>query len=238
MIKGVIFDFDGLILDTEGPIFRSWQELFAAQGGELTLAVWGKIIGTAEGAFDPFDLLEEQTGRTLDRAGLAPQRRERERSLIARQPILPGVEGYLQGARALGLKVGLASSSTKEWVSGHLARLGLLGYFDCLRTADDVEHTKPDPSVYFKVLEGLRMEAVQAFALEDSPNGVLAAQRAGLFCVAVPNSLTRALPLEHADLRLEALTEMSLGALIDLVEARHANDQGARPAPPGEPASP
>lgn len=238
MIQGVIFDFDGLILDTEGPIFRSWQELFTAHGGELTLAVWGKIIGTAEGAFDPFDLLEEQTGRTVDRAGLAPQRRERERSLIARQPVLPGVEGYLQDARAHGLKIGLASSSTYEWVSGHLARLGLLSYFDCLRTADDVERTKPDPAVYFKVLEDLGMEAVQVFALEDSPNGVLAARRAGLFCVAVPNSLTRELPLDHADLRLEALTEMSLEALIKLVEARQGNSPASQPAPPNGPASP
>ncbi len=82
------------------------------------------------------------------------------------------------------------------------------------------------------------MEAVQVFALEDSPNGVLAARRAGLFCVAVPNSLTRELPLDHADLRLEALTEMSLEALISLVEARQGNNPAAQPAPPNGPASP
>lgn len=220
MIHGLIFDFDGLILDTEGPIFQSWQELFSAQGGELSLKDWGEIIGTAEGVFDPFDLLEEQVDQPVDRAGLGPPRRERERSLIAQQPILPGVVNYLNSARARGLKIGLASSSNREWVSGHLARLELLEYFDCLGTADDVARTKPDPAVYRVVLEGLTVEAEEAFALEDSPHGVTAARSAGLFCVAVPNPLTHNLPLDHADLRLEALTDMSLEALIAHVEAQ------------------
>ena len=222
MIQALIFDFDGLILETEGVIFQTWQELYADHGTHLPFEVWSQIVGASEDVFDPFDLLEEQLGRPVDRAGLSAPRRERERSLIVAQPVLPGVEDYLRSAWALGLKIGLASSSNWAWVSGHLTRLGLFDYFDCLRTADDVEEAKPDPALYRLALEGLGVAPDQAFALEDSPNGILAAKRAGLFCVAVPNQITRQMPLDHADLRLEALTDMPLDALIARVEDRQA----------------
>jgi HAD superfamily hydrolase (TIGR01509 family) len=149
---------------------------------------------------------------------------QRETSLILEQPVLPGVLDYLEGARRLGLRVGLASSSSCEWVLGHLSRLGLLNYFHEIRASEDVKRTKPDPALYLQVLHGLGVPAEQGVALEDSPNGILAAKRAGLFCVAVPNALTRRLPLDHADLRLESLADLPLESLLVEVEGRlHGN---------------
>lgn len=230
MIRSIIFDFDGLILETEGPIFQSWQELYQDYGREITIDEWGKIIGTAENTFDPLAALEEQLGQILDRASLVPRRRQRESDLIAIQPVLPGVEDYLKSARRLGLKIGLASSSSCEWVTGHLERLGLLDYFDCIKTADDVQFTKPDPELYQAVLEELGLRPQEAIVFEDSPNGILAAKQAGLICIAVPNALTRQLSTNHADFRLDSLEEMPLDELICRVEnevRRHDNALGS-----------
>jgi HAD superfamily hydrolase (TIGR01509 family) len=218
VIRGLIFDFDGLILDTEGPIFHSWQTLYQAHGSQLALATWAEeVIGKAEGSFDLFDLLEEQIGQPVERTELNQQRRASEAELIARQPVMPGVHAYIKSARQLGLKTGLASSSSCRWVTGHLDRLGLLSSFDVIRAADDVSITKPDPALYLSVLAALELRPEQALAFEDSPNGVLSAKRAGLYCVAVPNELTRQLPLDQADLRLDSLTDLPLPNLLSIV---------------------
>jgi HAD superfamily hydrolase (TIGR01509 family) len=219
MIRALIFDFDGLILDTERAIYQSWRELYQEYHCDLPIESWAQIIGVPPGTFDPFSLLEEQLGHAVNRAALSPKRRAREDELNARQPILPGVEVYIAEAKRLGLRLGIASSSSCKWVTGHLGRLGLLPHFDCIRASDDVEHAKPDPDLYLSVLECLNVEPHQAIALEDSPNGVLAAKRAGLFCVAVPNPLTRELPLDHADLRLDSLAELPLEELLRNAEA-------------------
>jgi HAD superfamily hydrolase (TIGR01509 family) len=218
MIRALVFDFDGLILETEEPIFRSWQELFAEYGFALPFEQWATIIGTAQGAFDPYRELERLTGQGIDWDKIEPVRRSRELALIDLQPVLAGVEQYLQDARRLGLKVGLASSSTCQWVEGHLKQRGLLAYFDALRASDDVHNTKPDPELYLAVLAELGVPAAHAVALEDSPNGIRAAKAAGMRCVAVPNVLTRRLSLQEADLRMESLAEMSLEKLLGLLE--------------------
>lgn len=216
MIKALVFDFDGLILETEEPIYQSWQELYREHGCRLSFEKWTSIIGTDEFeiGWDPLAELEEMTGRPLDRERIAPSRRQRELDLIYTQPVLPGVLDYLQDARRLGLKIGLASSSSCDWVRGHLARLGLLDYFESLTASDDVQFTKPDPALYRTAVAELGVQPEQALALEDSPNGVLAAKRAGLFCVVVPNAMTRDLDLDHADLRLDSLADMSLEDLL------------------------
>ena len=218
MIHALIFDFDGTILETEGPILQSWQELYQSYGCQLTLEQWAVNIGTADETFDPLDELEKRLGRELDRQSLAPARRQREMDIIVHQPVLPGVQDYLRDARQLGLKVGLASSSSCAWVTGHLARLGLIDYFDVINASDDVPRTKPDPILYLTTLEGLGVRGEQAVAFEDSPNGVLAAKRAGMHCVAIPNTITRCLPIQGADLRLDSLADMPLEELFRRIE--------------------
>ena len=214
MIKALVFDFDGLILETEGPIFQSWVELYDSYGLSLSFSTWATTIGTYEADFDPYIDLERQVGRKLDWDVLEPRRQASELSLVDTQPILPGVEACLADARRLGLRIGLASSSTCDWVQGHLSRLGLSEYFLSVRGKEDVLRTKPDPALYLAVLRDLEVLPEQAVALEDSPNGILAAKRAGMLCVAVPNPLTRMLDVSQADLRLESLAEVSLQEIL------------------------
>ncbi len=214
-VRGLVFDFDGLILETEGPDYRSWRELYEGYGGELPLERWAGLIGTAEHGFDPHAELEAQLGHPLDRAEVRARRRARHAELVAEQGVLPGVLDYIADARRLGLRLGVASSSSREWVAGHLERMGLLASFDALACRGDAPRTKPDPGLYLRVLEVLDLRPGEAIALEDSPNGIAAAKAAGLFCVAVPNDLTRGLPLSGADLRLGSLAELPLPQLLE-----------------------
>lgn len=220
MIRALIFDFDGLILDTEEPIFRSWQELYRSYQLDLSLDSWADTIGRseAEAPFDPRQDLDQRLGYSLDWAMIGPHRRQRELDLIAAQPVMPGVEDYLKSARLQNLKIGLASSSDIHWVAGHLERLGLMSYFDCLRTSDDVVYTKPAPDLFLAALDCLNVSAQEALVFEDSPNGVAASRLAGIFCVAVPNRLTSRLDLGKANLRLNSLADQPLDTLLKQVE--------------------
>ncbi len=222
MIQAVVFDFDGLILDTEYPEYMSWQEIYQAYGASLPLSAWACSIGSMDlTLFDPYAYLEAQLGRPVDRMESRAVRRSRFAELVAAQNVLPGVEDYLVGARRLGLKVGLASSSSRAWVTGHLARFGLNGAtFDCLRCGDEVKRTKPDPGLYMAVLGALAVSADRAVAFEDAPHGVAAAKAAGLYCVAVPNIVTRQLDFDRADLCLASLADSPLEKTLEEVERR------------------
>lgn len=216
MIRAVIFDFDGLIFDSETPDYISWRETYADFGVELPLAVWNQHIGAV--SFNPYLYLEELLERPLDRQAVWAKRKARDNELLAAQTILPGVELYLAEARQLGLKIGIASASEHSWVDVHLQRLGLFEQFDVITCRDDVGGMgKPDPAVYHAVISLLQIAPEAGLALEDSPNGVTAAKGAGLFCTAVPNQMTRSLNLDHADFRLNALTDMPLAHLINEV---------------------
>lgn len=214
MIEAVVFDFDGLILDTEITEFLSWQEMYAEWGQEFPLSLWKESIGTA-GYFDPLAYLVERLSQPVDTKELADRRSARERRLVERQYVLPGVMTYLADARALGLKVGVASSSPRSWVSTHLSRLGLTEHFDVVQCRDDVgNRAKPDPAVYLSVASKLAVAPERCLALEDSPHGAVAAKRAGYRCVVVPNQLTGDLDFAVADRRLGSLADVPLADLI------------------------
>ena len=213
MIRALIFDFDGLILDTEGPIYQSWMEVYEAHGVDLPFEQWVKTVGSSNDAFHPQFHLEERIGSKLPQE-VIDRRIERRVELVLAQPLLAGVADLVASAATMGLKLGVASSSSREWVSGHLERLGLLAPFDCLRCRDDVEHVKPEPDLYLAVLDCIGVAATEAVAIEDSPNGILAAKRAALRCVAVPNPLTAGLDLSGADVRLRSLGDVTLLELL------------------------
>jgi HAD superfamily hydrolase (TIGR01509 family) len=217
-IKALIFDFDGLILETEDADHQSWKELFEAYGGQLPFSKWATLIGTEEGTFDPALELEEQVGSKLDWERLKPQRYRRWLELIEERSIRPGVRQYLEDGKRMGFKIGLASCSPLAWLDRYLSRLSILDYFDVIRGKEHVRVTKPDPAIYLAALEALQVRAGQAIAFEDSPNGIHAAKTAGLFCIAVPSELTSILPLDQADLRMHSLADMSLESLLQLLE--------------------
>jgi len=180
MIKALIFDFDGLILDTEMSSFQTWQEIYEEHDCQLPFSTWAICIGGSTELFDPFEYLEQQIGRPVLREEIRLRRRLRHVQIVEEQPVLPGVEDYMLSAKRLGLKIGLASSSRHEWVDSHLTRLGLIDYFDSIKCFDDVKQSKPDPELYLAVLDALGVHGREAIALEDSPNGVIAAQQAGI----------------------------------------------------------
>jgi HAD superfamily hydrolase (TIGR01509 family) len=220
MIRALIFDFDGLILDSETAVYQSWQEIYQEHRQVLPLEKWLLRIGGSIEQFDAHTYLETLIARSLSRQELDIKRRARQWELLADTKAFPGIKTLLASAKQRKMKVGLASSSEQLWVAGHLNRLGLLSFFDCIQCGDDVAHLKPHPELYLAVLEKLGIRAEQAIALEDSPNGVLSAQQAGIFCVAVPNAITRTLSFNHADMQLASLDRISLDELLTIVEAQ------------------
>jgi HAD superfamily hydrolase (TIGR01509 family) len=221
VIRALVFDFDGLILDTEEPVYRSWLEVYEAHGVDLPFESWVQIVGSTTAGFNPQHHLEERLGRPLPEQVLE-RRIARRTEMILANALLPGVVQQIDAARAMGIRLGVASSSTGGWVRGHLERLGILERFDCLRCRDDVAKAKPDPDLYISVLECLGVPPVEAFAIEDSPNGITAAKRAGLPCVAIPNSITASLDLSQADVILASLADVTLDELIRRIEAARA----------------
>ena len=213
-IKALVFDFDGLIVDTEVPIFRAWQRIYREHGQDLPLEQWLTIIGTASGPFDPVIDLAKKTGANLDEQELKALEVLYYEEATALQQLLPGVIDYLVAARQLGLKTAVASSSTRKWVMDHLNRFGIGGGFDAIICREDVKRTKPDPDLYLTALQRLGVQPAEAIAFEDSSNGIHAAKAAGLFCVVVPNPLTVDLDLTEADLRLLTLEAMPLRDVI------------------------
>jgi HAD superfamily hydrolase (TIGR01509 family) len=219
LIRALILDFDGLILETEGPSYQTWEEVYRSFGLSLPFTTWSTIIGTTQGEFDPQRELQKQVPGDVDWEAVEVRRQAAENALLEAQAALPGVVDYLSEAQRLGIKLGVASSSSSAWVTRHLSRLGLLSCFDYVCTADDVERVKPDPELYLTVLERLGVRPDEAIAFEDSPLGIQAAKHAGLVCVAVPNPLTRQLSLHQADYRMESLSELPLEQLLLLVNA-------------------
>lgn len=226
-ISALIFDFDGLIVDTETPALASWQIIYAEHGQAIDLEVWQGALGTNHG-FDALAhliaLVEARdparaAALRADGAAIRARRQQIKSELSADQPLLPGVIAQLDRADAAGLPCAVASSSGRGWVEGWLGRHGILGRFVCVRTADDVAHTKPAPDLFLAAAACLGRAPAECLVFEDSPNGILAAAAAGCPVVAVPGPLTASLPLPPADLRLPSLDAMPLAEILAALAA-------------------
>jgi HAD superfamily hydrolase (TIGR01509 family) len=211
MIRALIFDFDGLVLDTETPLIDAWAALHERAGLAYSRADAHRLVGHVEVDFDPWTAF----GPAADRTALAEEHRRLARELMVRQPILPGVLACLQEARARGLKLGVASNSSHRHVDGHLTRLGLRALFDLTCCRDDNLAVKPAPDLYLEVTRQLGVTPGEAIAFEDSTAGTLAARRAGLWVVAVPNPSTHEHDFSAAHLVVPSLAEVSLTPLLD-----------------------
>jgi len=213
-VRAFLFDFDGLILDTEVPSRAGWQWLYREHGHELPPEKWALVVGT-HGAWDPMAHLEQLVGAPLERDVLNERRYAHELSLIETETLRPGVAEYLAAARQHGLKRAIVSSSNVRWIDMHLRRLEETVGWDLILAADhDPARAKPAPTLYLEALEALGVAAGEAVAFEDSPNGIRAAKAAGIFCVGVPNGVTRELGLDEADLVLDSLADLSPDELL------------------------
>lgn len=213
-VEALVFDLDGLIVDTEAPAFESWRSIYSQHGAELELALWQAEIGTSS-VFDAVAHLESLTGRALDREALLQKRQQLKDTLSRDARLMPGVQALVDAAEQSGLRLGVASSSEREWVVGWLERTGLLRRFRCVRTRDDVALPKPAPDLYRSVAECLGVAPERCLALEDSPNGLRAALAAGMRCVVVPTPLTAGLDFAGAALELAALSDLELPELLE-----------------------
>jgi HAD superfamily hydrolase (TIGR01509 family) len=216
--SAVIFDFDGLIIDSETPLFDIWASVYASHGAELSMEEWQHALGT-QGGFDPFAHLSTMLERTLDRDTLAIFVREEHWRLCGDQPLLPGVRERMDEARALSLGVAVASSSPSSWVRPWLERHDLMPRVDAVCTREDVHHVKPAPDLFLLAARRMHVEPASCLVFEDSPNGLRAAHAAGMQSVAVPNSLTRGLPLPDPHLVLASMADMTLGEILERLEA-------------------
>jgi HAD superfamily hydrolase (TIGR01509 family) len=221
MIQALIFDFDGLILDTETPEFTCWQNIYREHGFEFPIEKWAMIIGrNGIMDFDAAEHLSLLTQGRLDSGSLRARNRLESDQMIFAQKPMPGVVDYLREAKRLGLKLAIASSSDLHWVRTHAERIGIFHYFDHVITAEDVGlgRTKPNPDLFLVALKRLQVPKEAAIVFEDSPNGINAANRAGIFVVAVPNSVTSLLSIEGADLVVKSLQDLPLSTLLDKVQ--------------------
>lgn len=199
-LRALIFDFDGTILDTETREFSHWQDLYREHGRELNLDEWQRGIGTWD-AFDPWAGLPDHVQADRERVHAALH--TRILADIAEQDLRPGVRGVLEDVGRAGLRLALATSSDRTWVTRWLRQHGLAELFEVLATRDDVRRVKPDPELYLLAAARLGLRPDQCLAVEDSLNGATAALAAGLRVVVVPNDVTRTQPFPPGWPRLD-----------------------------------
>jgi len=208
----LIFDFDGLLMDSEWPAFAAWSSIYQRYGVSLALADWVACVGT-RGGFDPALHLQKVSGLELDGAALFAEKEALKAQECATLQPMPGVQALVAAAKESGWQLAVASSSARDWVEPHLQRMGLILEFRHVVTSDDVQSVKPAPDLYLRAASLLSVEPKDCVVLEDSLNGVLAAKAAGMYCVAVPNRVTANLDFSPADRQISSLEQLSLQQL-------------------------
>jgi HAD superfamily hydrolase (TIGR01509 family) len=212
--RAFLFDFDGLILDTETASQAGWAWLYQQHGHVLPPDKWALMVGTVDG-WDIWGHLEELAG-PLDREHWNAKRYEHELTLLEVEELRPGIADYLEYAERNGLKRAIVSSASRQWIDMHLERLERAVGWDAIVTADhDPARAKPEPTLYLEALAAVGVAPGEAVAFEDSPNGAKAAQAAGVFVVGVPNAVTRDYGLaDHADLVVASLADLPPHELV------------------------
>jgi HAD superfamily hydrolase (TIGR01509 family) len=212
-LSALLFDFDGVLIDTETPEFTVLAEQYRDHGCELLVERWVAGLGTY-GGYDAYAELEALAGRALDRAALAHVHRRRYLEICEAQELRPGVAELIAAAGEAGLALAVASSATRDWVEGWLGRHGLRERFACVRTRDDVARVKPAPDLFLSAAECLGVPPAECVVFEDSPNGIRAAEAAGMRCVAVTIDLLAQVELPPHTLRLRTLAQVAPEELL------------------------
>jgi HAD superfamily hydrolase (TIGR01509 family) len=219
MLASVIFDFDGIVLDSETPEFESHRRIYERYGVTLTVDEWCGVIGTWSEGHDEkwFTRLCERAVKAPEREAYFEERRRLFEELVPADP-MRGVRELLKIVRDADVPIAIASSAPARWVVGAVERLGISPFFAAVVTGDQVTHRKPAPDVYLTAARRLGADPHHSVAIEDSSTGIAAARAAGLKTVAIPHWLTERHDLSAADLVVEhagLLTLDRLEALID-----------------------
>jgi HAD superfamily hydrolase (TIGR01509 family) len=216
-VQAVVFDFDGLLMDTEATMVASWQQEWRYHGLELDLAGFFADHGGDVSA-ERYADLARAVGADYDQAASHARRLAHRDRLNAALGLRPGLQAWLDQAAAAGFRLAIASSSPRRWVTALLGRSGHLDRFEVLACGDEVPAAKPDPAVYELALQRLGLPAGRAIAVEDAPHGVAAAQAAGLRCVAIPGSHGPASRFGSADLVLPTAAGYDLAWVVSQLE--------------------
>jgi HAD superfamily hydrolase (TIGR01509 family) len=217
-----IFDFDGVILDSETPEYESYRLTFASYGAVLAFEEWTGSVGIWRPGIDWYERLCERADPFPDRGTFDSARREHFLATVRMEP-LPGIVTLLDELRMSQVATAIASSASSRWVQRAVRELGLLDRFDAIVTGDEVAHLKPAPDVYLAAASRLGVDPARAVAIEDSATGLVAAKAAGLATVVIPHWLTAGHDLSGADLKVANAGELSverLAALVGLNQTR------------------
>jgi len=206
LIKAVIFDFDGTIIDTETPWFEIYRTVLKEDYNfDLALEEFVKIVGTTNGTL--FDFIDQSLDSPMDRRLFKEKTHSYYLNIKNDLPLRDGFLETLHRIKDNGLKLAIASSSHREWIVGFLDKYELTDYFPIIRSSEDVEEVKPNPDLYIKTIEALGIEPHEAVAVEDSVNGSLAAIRAGINCLIIPNDVTKTLTFHENAKLIQSYTE-------------------------------
>jgi HAD superfamily hydrolase (TIGR01509 family) len=210
MIRAIVFDFDGLIFDTETPMIDAYGEVHRKRNMPFDRATFMRSIGAVDPDFDPWKAF----GAAAPHSELETERLRINQDLLERQKVMPGVVELVDEARQRGLRLGVASNSSREHVDGYLKFLGLAEKFEFSSCRTDDIPSKPAPDLYQAVLLKFKIRGEEALALEDSATGLAAARAAGMWCVAVPNESTCEQNFSSAHLRLDSLAGQTLAKIF------------------------
>lgn len=213
--RGIIFDFDGVLVDTEWAIFQSWVSLYAREGQSLTLQDYAPCLGAGYSRWDPAAHLEALTGKSYNWEQETTARQARIEAELSQHKLMPGAQELLDWCVAQGIRLTVASSSSRRWVGGWLERLDAMRYFPRIFCRTDGYAVKPDPALFLAAQDHLALPASDCLVVEDSENGIRAAINAGIPCVAIPNRLTAHCDLSAADSHASSLTELLMGMTND-----------------------
>jgi HAD superfamily hydrolase (TIGR01509 family) len=219
-LAAVIFDFDGVILDSETPEYESNRLIYERCGATLTTDEWCSQIGIyTEGEEERwFQRLCERVSRPPSTHGeYAAERKRHFAKLVPREP-RQGIRELLEALRDAGVPTAIASSAPARWVVPAAARLGMTPLFQTIVSSDDVARGKPAPDVYLEATRRLGADPAMSVAIEDSGPGLAAARAAGLKTVAIPHWLTERHELSAADLRVGHAGELTVARLATLLQ--------------------
>jgi HAD superfamily hydrolase (TIGR01509 family) len=218
-LAAVIFDFDGVVLDSETPEYESHRRIYERCGVPLTVDEWCGAIGLwTEGHDDQrFVRLCEQTTSAPAREAYHAERGRIFASLVPSEP-MRGVRELLLALHDANVPAAIASTAPSRWVVPSAERIGIRSLFRAVVTGDEVARRKPAPDVYLEAARRLGVDPARSIAIEDSGPGIAAAHAAGMKTVAIPHWLTQGHDLRLADLRVGHAGELTLARLAALVD--------------------